>query len=139
MGVFVVGQKNTNGIKSALQINYAVRNIIIPKVREFYVTSRPSFELHQAVGVDSSKVMAARAGQRGASDLVWIGQAATFAAHLSEVRDGYATHISESVYKNCVDEAREGGDPKRSMWELSSTTWQGQNRTIYRSHWTWTP
>lgn len=139
MGVFVTGWKNTNAIKAALQINYSVRNIIVPKILAFYKSSRPHFDLRQAVGVDASKVMAARAGQRGASDLVWIGRAATFAAHLSEIRDDYSTHISAGVYKNCHEDGRQGGEPRRDMWESSATTWQGQTHLIYRSNWIWTP
>lgn len=136
MGVFIGGSKNTHAARCALQINYAVLKIINPKLKTQYPKS--TYEVKQAVGVDTSKLFVARTGIRGSNDLVWVGRAANYAAKMCSLRDGsFASYITEDVYDMLNESVKLGGDPKQSMWEKFD--WEEQGATLYRSTWFWNP
>jgi class 3 adenylate cyclase len=136
MGAFVGGSKNTSAAKCALQINHVVSQEINPRLKTKYPNT--SFELQQAVGVDTSKLFVARTGVRGANDLVWVGRAANYAAKLCGLRDGkYSSFITSEVFSRLSDEAKYGGEPPQSMW--SKFTWEEFGTVAYRSSWRWKP
>jgi len=135
MAVFIGDSKNTNAMKTALQINYAVIKIINPKLKEQYPST--SFEVKQAVGIDTSDLFVARTGIRGSNDLVWVGNAANRAAKLCALRDGgFASWVTAAVYDAANAEAKLSGTTP--MWEQRAWTAQG-GATIYRSNWNWKP
>lgn len=132
MAVFIGDMPNTNAAKVALQINWAVREIVNPAIKKTYPDA--TYSVKHAVGIDTSELFVARTGIRGSNDLVWVGNAANLAAKMCSIRDAnYPTFISEAGFKKLHDSAKLGGDPKRSMWNTYS--WGG--RTIYASGWTW--
>ncbi len=136
MGVFIGDSRNSNAAKCALQINYAVTQIINPAIKEKYPTS--AYEVKQAVGIDSSSLFVAKTGVRGDNDLVWIGRVANYAAKLCSLRDGnYASVITADVYNKLSESSKYGGDPKQDMW--TKFTWQETGLTAYRSSWHWKP
>jgi len=136
MAVFIGGSKNSNAAKTALQINYVTRNILNPKLKEQYPNS--NYEIKQAVGVDTSKLLIARTGIRGANDLVWVGRAANYAAKLcSQREDLYPSFITEDVYSSLSDETKNGGNPKQNMWQ--KTIWPEKGIVLYKSSWHWQP
>lgn len=136
MGVFIGDYKNTQATRCALQINHAVLKIINPKLKAQYTKS--TYEVKQAVGVDTSKLFVARTGIRGSNDLVWVGRAANYAAKLCSLREGnYASFITDDVFKKLNDEAKYGGDSKQLMWE--KRIWTSMGISIHRSSWTWNP
>ena len=132
MAVFVGGTKNTSAVRCALKINWAVRNIIRPAKDKQY--SHRDYLLKHVVGVDTSKLLVARAGIRGSNDLVWIGRAANYAAKLCSLSDDYPTWITGTVYKAMSDDAKLSNG--KNMWEERS--WTPMNgMTIYRSTYSW--
>jgi class 3 adenylate cyclase len=135
MGIFIGGSKNTTAVRCALKINYAVQFFVNPALKSMY-TSSP-YVVRQVVGVDTSKLTAARTGVRGANDLVWVGRAANYAAKLSGLDEpGYSTYITKTVYDGMHDDVKVSGDG-RHIWE--SRTWTTMNQmSIYRSSWWWT-
>ena len=141
MGIFIDNYKNTNGAKCALKMNYAVKNILNPKLTShFQSLKRDGFDISHCVGVDTSPVLVVRAGQRGSNDLVWIGRAPNLAAKLSDIRESpYSSFISDTVYDNMNDSSKFGGDNNRNMWEKRSVDFRGKKQIVYRSNWTWTP
>jgi class 3 adenylate cyclase len=103
--------------------------IINPAIKKQYDTD---FQLKQVVGIDTSELLVARTGIRGANDLVWVGKAANQAAKLSSISEQpYAVLISEAINNNMNDSVKfaNGTD----MWERR--TWRG--KTVYRSSWYW--
>ena len=93
MAVYLGDSKNSNAAKSALKINWAVKNVINPAIKKQYPDT--SFEVAQAIGIDTSELFVARTGIRGSNDLVWVGRAANYAAKLCSLRDeGYSTFIT---------------------------------------------
>jgi class 3 adenylate cyclase len=140
LGVFYEGAKNTNAAKCALQIKYAVINIIKPKFEAYDSVKNASFFIDHGVGIDTGTVLAVRAGARGDNDLIWIGRAPNLAAKLSDLRDApYQTFITASVYNALLDSSKFGGVNNENIWQQRSWTFLGQQITVYRSSWHWEP
>lgn len=134
MGVFIGDSKNTSAVRAALKINYAVTQIINPALKSLY--PKTSYEVRQAVGVDTSSLFIARTGIRGSNDLVWVGRAANYAAKLCSLReDSYASWITEDVYNNLHESAKITNG--KHMWEKRH--WTARSIDVYRSSWHWTP
>lgn len=114
MGVFIGDTKNSDAAKTALKINWAVKNILQPAIKAEY--PKATYTLQQKVGIASSKTMVSRTGIRGSNDLVWVGNAANIAAKLAALHSNYPTYITADVYNMLLDSSKLGGDPKRDMW-----------------------
>jgi len=135
MAVFFGQTMNTTAVKTALKINYAVNEIINPVLISQYPST--PYRIRQAVGIDTSDLFVAKTGIWGNNDLVWIGRAANYAAKLCTLReDGYKTYITKAVFDKMHESAKNGGNPKKSMWEERQWT-SMDNMTIYRSSWHW--
>lgn len=134
MGVFIGDSKNSNAAKVALKINWAVKNILQPAIKDRYPTN--TYTLHQKVGVASSKTMVSRTGIRGSNDLVWVGNAANVAAKLAALHSNYPSYITADVYERLSKETKYGGSPERDMWvDLGDVGGFGR---IYGSTYWWT-
>ena len=134
MAVYLGANKNTAAARTALKINYAVKSIINPTLKEAYPNT--AYQVKQTVGIDTSSLFAARTGVRGSNDLVWVGRAANYAAKLSGLGEGdFATFITEQAYHLLAESAKVGGEPKRPMWE--KVVWRAMGVAIYRSNWWW--
>jgi class 3 adenylate cyclase len=131
MAIFMGSTKNTNAVRSAMQINWAVVNIIRPAIKRQYPTTE--FTLNHVVGVDASPLMAARIGVRGYNDIVWVGQAANHAAKLTNLGEK-PLWITQTVYDSMIADVKfSNGAP---MWEARSWTAMN-NARIYCSAWTY--
>lgn len=130
MAIFTGSSKNTDAVRSAMKINFAVQEIIQPAINAQY---RTDFKLAHVVGIDTSQLRAARIGVRGDNDLVWIGRAANYAAKLTN-ESGKPTWITKAVYDNMKDEVKyhNGLD----MWQRSYWT-SMNNMEIYSSSYWW--
>jgi len=131
MGVFVGGNKSTSAAKTALKLNYAVRQIINPALAAQYPTNQ--YQVRQVVGVDASDVFVARTGVRGANDLVWVGPAANYAAKICSIRGDFPSWITEKVYNMLSAEVKV--TKGQAMWE--KRTWTATGMALYGSSWTW--
>jgi len=131
MGVFVGGWKNTNAVKAALRINFARLHIINPLITAQYRES--TYELSHAAGIDTSTLLAARTGVRGANDLVWVGRAANYAAKLSSLKEN-STWITRSVF-NKMNQTVKVADDGMAVW--TEYTWDAMDdMAIYGTdHW----
>ena len=95
MAIYTGDFKNTNAVRSALQINWALHYILRPAIKARYTNT--DFTLNHAVGIDTSELRAARIGVRGFNDLVWIGRAANHAAKLTAL-SGKPLWITKAVH-----------------------------------------
>ncbi len=132
MAVYIGDNKNSAAAKTAMQLHWAVNNIVQPALKSVYAAT--DFRLRHVVGIDTSDLFVARTGIRGSNDLVWVGRAANYAAKLSSLSDSYTKYITKEVYQRLRDDVKfhDGMD----MWE--PTAWDSfDGRTIYRSAWTW--
>jgi class 3 adenylate cyclase len=134
MGVFLGQTKNTDAVKAALQLNWVVKNLINRRIKSQYPNA--NYEVRHTVGIDTSELIAIRAGVRDSNDIAWIGGAANHAAKLNGLSSNWSTRITGTVYDRMLDQAKFGGDPRRNMWEKRVWT-PMENMTIYRSSGTW--
>ena len=72
--------------------------------------------MRHVVGVDTSKVMVAKAGIRNSNDLVWIGKSANHAAKLAALSSDTPTWITDKVYDGMNDLTKISSDGK-NMWK----------------------
>jgi class 3 adenylate cyclase len=133
MAVFIGKTKNSDAVRAALEINWAVQEIITPGKNAIYKDN--TYVPMHVVGIDTSDLYVAKTGVRGANDLVWVGRAANYAAKLSSLPHTYRTYITEEVYNVMMNEVKISSDG-RNMWEKAAWNAFG-NKTIYRSIWRW--
>lgn len=129
MGVFIGDRKNSNAVKSARQIDWAVEKVLAPKATaKFKSIKENDLKIRHAVGVDWGTSRAVRAGIRNSNDLIWIGAAPSFAAKLSDIREyPYTVIISKEVYKKMSDDLKVSGET--NVWE--EATYLG--RAVYKT------
>ena len=63
MGIFFEDPKNTNAVRCAMKIKWAVNNIVLPLFKEQYPSK--SLTVKAVVGIDTSELRAARTGVWG--------------------------------------------------------------------------
>lgn len=134
MGIFVGDTKCDDAAKAGLQINWAVLNAINPAAKAVY-SDAPTIK--HTVGIDVSDLLVVRAGMRDLNDLVWVGKAANHAAKLNNFSSSHPTRVTAEVYAQMTNRTRLGGQPARVMWENDPEVRYG--RTVFRSHWSWSP
>lgn len=132
MAIFTGDSKNTNAVRAAMKINYAVTNIIQPSLDTQYPNT--GFQISHVVGVDTSQMRAARIGVHGDNDIVWVGRAANYAAKLTSL-SGATTWITKAVFDAMNESVKKSSDGT-PMWEARTWTNMG-NQTVYRSTWWW--
>ncbi len=130
MAVFIGDAKNSSAARAALKVNFAVKKIINPAIRDEYPNTR--YSVKHVVGIDTSPLFVARTGIRGANDLVWVGRAANYAAKLS-ARPGPATQITAKVYQRLGRNLKIGSNGQ-NMWKSSEAP---KIEKIYTSSWYW--
>ncbi len=141
MAVFIDDKdKNTRAVRAAFKINHAVALIVNPAIRQKWPDT--TYVMKHVVGIDTSEVHVARAGVRGATDLVWIGRAANHAAKLAALPSDNATYISANVYQAMHESVRLSiptpTSPSVDMWRPYDWTGLDGSR-IYGSSWRWWP
>lgn len=129
MAVYMGKGKNTSAVRTALKIHSAVLHIVTPAIKAQYQTQ--TYIPHHVVGIDTSTLLVARTGVRGANDLVWVGRAANYAAKLTTLPHECPTWITEEVYNNMHESVKLTNG--RAMWEARSWTAMNDKR-IYRSN-----
>ena len=132
MAIFIGEGKSDRAARSALKINYAVKEILQPAMKAQY--SKSDFKIAHVVGIDLSKLRAARTGVRGDNDLVWVGKSANYAAKMTTLPSDYPTWITKAVYDDLTDHMKTYDE--KAIWEARLWT-QMDKMSIYRSNWQW--
>jgi class 3 adenylate cyclase len=137
MGIFVGTNKNTSAAICALKINYVVSYILKPKLTNHFKSINTSgFVISHCTGIDTGNILAVKAGQCNANDIVWIGRPPNLAAKLSEIRNnGYNSFISSEVYSALNDSAKLGGEKNEPIWNMFTHDYLGKPLMVYGSHW----
>lgn len=134
MAVFIGSDRNSNAAIAGLKLNHAVANIINPAMLARF--PKVAYRVSHVVGIDSSTLFAARTGIRKYNDLVWVGRAANYAAKMANIKNPNKVFISDAVFQDLSDDAKNGGSPRRLMWEACQWT-EMNNMSLHRSGWTW--
>lgn len=135
MAVFMNSNPNTTAAKTALQIGYVIEKIVQEEFKNFYKDS--NYVFNYGIGIDTSEILVAKTGIRGANDLVWVGNASNIAAKLSSLRNtGYRALLTEDSYSKLHESSRLGGNQKQEMWTKIYNN--DLDLMLYGSNWTWT-
>lgn len=120
MAIFVGQNKETNAVRAALAINWAVHKILKEKVSNRWDDISKLWDLDHGIGIDTGEAMLVRAGVRADNDIISIGSAPNVAAKLSGLRDHNTITITRAVYDAMSNEVaftsnQEG--KKVNMWQ----------------------
>lgn len=126
MGIFVGSDRFSAAARAALKINWATSQMVEPAIKAHWKdqTSVQALQIRHTVGIDASKVFAARTGARGNNDIVWVGRAPNYAAKLATWRDPrMPTLITADVFSGLSGSARDANGT--CMWSRDARTING--------------
>lgn len=139
MGIFIGGSKNSNAARAALGINWAVSEVIRPKLSSKWSNLEDYYTIRHGVGVDTGEAWIVRGGVRGDNDLLSIGAAPNVAAKLSSLRRGPTSYITDAVFDRMSSEAKVSSKGE-DMWKRSSAVEVGgKTFQVMSSTWWKTP
>ncbi|SHX10920.1 family 3 adenylate cyclase [Mycobacteroides abscessus subsp. abscessus] len=124
MGIFIGSRRSNNAVEAALAINWAVDQVINPKLKARLEPQDLSWSVSHRVGIDDGETLIVRGGARDNSDLISIGRAPNIAAKLSGIRNesGQIT-VTSAVYERLEKKNQFKGGDGEAMWaELKSRT-----------------
>jgi adenylate cyclase len=138
LAIFIGGSKNTDAVRAAFALNWAVEKVLAPKLAAKWPDLQESWMPAHGVGIDTGEAMLVRAGVRNNNDLISIGAGPNVAAKLSELRASPDIYITKAVYDG-MNESNKTHD-NRSMWTQHGTVLVGgKSYTVYGSTWWWSP
>lgn len=133
MGVFSGKAKRTNAVKSAMKIRYAMTEILNPKLKT---------PISIGCGVDVGEILITKVGKArdiDTRDLVWIGKACNYAAHLTQDADN-SIIISENVYDSMHASVKykDENEKTTNMWDSKNMELKSRKTIkVYESNWWW--
>ena len=129
MGVFAGNTKRSNAVKAAMQIQWAVRNILNPTLKKPILCG---------AGIDFGETLVTKVGKgrnTENNDLVWVGKASNYASHLSNEASN-STIISISTFNGMLEDRKKSNG--RDMWTLKTITLKNDTKIqCYESAWGW--
>lgn len=143
MGVFTGLAKEDRAVRSAMEIKWAVKELVTPAIHsEFPTLKANGWNLKQVSGIATGETLLARAGFRGNDDMIALGVAPNLAAKLSDLREsdvdtydvlvGAGTHSALSA---ALTKSKDGDD----MWVGKYTIpMGGGNYNFYKTRF-WMP
>lgn len=140
MAIFIGGSKNSNAVRAALAINWAVSEVLKPKLEGTFLSTLANWDIKHGIGIATGEALIVRGGVRNSNDLVSIGEAPNVAAKLSELRTVCPIHITESVYNQMNEAQRLSVDKTENRWtKIGYKTIGGASYLTYGSGWWWAP
>lgn len=131
MGVFISQNQCNEAVSCALEINYAVKNIVQAELEKGWTTD---FKIRHVIGIDISEVRAARTGVRGDNDIVWIGNAANLAAKLTALSADQPTWITKRVHDRLKDNQKLGSNGE-NIWKRWNWSQHRQDPIFSTTYW----
>jgi adenylate cyclase len=131
MAIFIGDGKDDRAVDAALGINWAMHEVIRPKLTSTWPDLDKHYTPRHAVGIDSGEALIVAGGIRSDSDLVSIGAPPNVAAKLSDIRtSGTTTFITKRVLDALSERNRVGGRPPREMWKRFNDQTVGGRRVL---------
>ncbi len=133
MGIFSGRSKCTNAVKSAMKIRWAVDKLLSPKLEK---------PIKIGCGVDFGKTLIIKVGKGrddNNKDLVWVGQASNYAAHLSDIGNN-SIIISERTYNRMGASVKwkNSEEKTENMWKYKYFKLNnGKEIKVLESSWSW--
>ena len=135
MGIFVGEHQENRAVRTALQINSVMTDILVPRLNEYFRSSELSpYNIAHCVGIERGDFLAVRADHPGANDLIWVGRAPSLATKLSTLREKSAkTVVTSAVYDALDPDQLLSREPFATVWEARHLRFLGQEWTVYSS------
>lgn len=130
MGVFAGTRKRSNAVKAAMQIQWAIRTILNPKLQT---------KILCGAGVDNGKTLVTKVGKGRNTenqDLVWIGKASNYASHLANEAENTIIIIVDT-FTNMDKDNKTSSDGKEMWTQKVLTLKNGSKINCYESGWGW--
>lgn len=131
MGIFISQTQCNDAVSCAMEINYAVKNIVQAELAKGW---RTDFKIRHVIGIDISEMRAARTGVRGDNDIVWIGNAANLAAKLTALNADQPTWITKRVHDRLKDNQKVGSNGE-NIWKSWSWSQHNQEPIFSTTYW----
>lgn len=137
MAVYIGADQHDRAIRTAQKINAAVMFIINPALQTYPHAAGRGYVMKHVCGIDTSQLLVAKIGVRNASDLVWVGRAANYAAKLASEDDAFPTWVTWDAYEAATDRVKLEGGVGRNLWEPAFATKIPDQFLVMRStsHW----
>jgi len=135
MAIFIGDTKNSNAVKAALKINWAVREVVRPAIQAHWPSL--GWNIENGIGIATGEAMLVRGGVRRLdNDIVSIGAAPNVAAKLSDLREGPDIYVTEDVYNRLNEDSKYSSG--KDMWTLhGAKEFGGRKVKIYGSSHGW--
>jgi class 3 adenylate cyclase len=133
MGVFAGDSKRTNATKAALNIRWAVKEILNTKL---------TVPLQIGCGIDIGQTLITKVGKGrdvNNNDLIWIGKACNYASHLTQEAND-SVIISPAVYNqlHASSKYEDEATKTKDMWSPIKITLKNNKQIdAYKSTYTW--
>jgi class 3 adenylate cyclase len=117
MAIYLGDHQADDAVRTALELNYAVTEIINPAFERIY--SNKHRKLKFTVGIDSGRVLAIKVGVRAVGELAWIGGAANYAAKMNSFEGldhDFPIRVTSLTHAKLTNNCLYGTDGS-SMWE----------------------
>lgn len=141
MAIFIGDDKNWNAVRAAFAINWAVLEIIRPAIKSNWSDGEDFCNISHRVGVDTGESLIVRGGARNNNDLISVGGAPNIAAKLSDLKNSYATYVTDRVHGELTDDLLyyESNGFRRNCWSRLYSPIQigGTYNTVYGSSVYW--
>lgn len=115
MAIFMGDRKEWAAVRAALAINWAVTEVIRPKIKANWSDGDTFSNIQHAVGIDTGAALVIRGGVRNHNDLISVGHAPNVAAKLSEVRNHGSIIITDRVKQVLTDDLLKY-ETNRDIW-----------------------
>lgn len=131
MGIFKGGTPNISATNCAREIDWMVEYVLNPKAKEkFKSVENNNIKITHCVGIAVGEARAVRAGIRNSNDLIWIGEAPSLAAKLSDIRKyPYSVYITKASFDKLPSENKKVGED--DIWISEPFIFAGESRTVY--------
>lgn len=137
MAIFMGEDKETKAVRAALAINWAVFEVLRPKIKANWSDGEDFCDITHGIGIDTGEALIVRGGVRDNNDLISIGKAPNRAAKLSELRGSQQITITSAVYEAMDNEVAFMENGQRMWGQTYNRNDSGQNEVIYRSSSYW--
>lgn len=140
MAIFIGNDAANKAAKAALEIKWAVDNIVHPKLETWLDQYRESaWKISHRTGIDIGHSFIVRGGVRNNNDLVSVGDAPNIAAKISDLQ-GHRTWITKRLWDKMSWDTcfSEKNGESRSMWSPPEATRVGERvENVCYSDWGW--
>lgn len=131
MGVFSGGRKNDNAVEAALNIRWAIANLLNVKLKR----DQP---INIGIGIDTGRTLITKVGKGrdiSNNDLVWVGKACNYASHMCNESEN-KIYISPNVHKQLNDSNKWNGE--KNIWEMVNMRLKnGSSVLCYKTTYWW--